>query len=451
MKALMLFALAAAALAQQQQPLTLERAVREAGERYPAMIASGEQAAAAAAGVSLARTEYLPRLDFVTQANRATRNNVFGMLLPQPVIPPISGPVLGTNNLRNVWGSAVGFQAAWEPFDFGLRGAHVATAQAGQRHAEQSAARTRLEVSAQAADAFLGVVAAQQAAIAARAGVERARVLSEIAAALARAELRPGADASRARAELAVAENQAILAEQAVAVAKAGLAQFVNLKPQEIAVTPWGLLETPPDQPPAAPAAEHPRITEQRAAIEESQANLKALERSGYPRFHLQLATYSRGTGALTSGGTLGGLSGLSPNVFNWGLGMTVTFPAFDIPALRAKRQAEQHRERAEEARLAQVRTELGAERDRARAQLDAARRIAQNTPVALEAARASEQQATARYRAGLGTLVEVADAQRLVTQAEIDEALARLIIWRAMLRQAAAEGDLEPFLRQVK
>ena len=35
---------------------------------------------AAAAGIQLARTAYLPEVDALAQMNRATRNNVFGML-----------------------------------------------------------------------------------------------------------------------------------------------------------------------------------------------------------------------------------------------------------------------------------------------------------------------------------------------------------------------------------
>ena len=42
------------------------------------------------------------------QQNRATRNNIFGLLLPQGIVPPISGPVLGTQSSDSVWGSAVG-------------------------------------------------------------------------------------------------------------------------------------------------------------------------------------------------------------------------------------------------------------------------------------------------------------------------------------------------------
>jgi outer membrane protein TolC len=76
---------------------------------------------------------------------------------------------------------------------------------------------------------------------------------------------------------------------------------------------------------------------------------------------------------------------------------------------------------------------------------------VADYTPVALNAAQATFQQAGARYRTGLGVIVEVAEAQRLLTQAEIDDSLARLNVWRAWLGAAAAAGDLEPFLRAAE
>ena len=51
---------------------------------------------------------------------------------------------------------------------------------------------------------------------------------------------------------------------------------------------------------------------------------------------------------------------------------------------------------------------------------------------------------------AGLGTALEVADAQRRLAQAEIDDSLARLGIWRARLAVFAAEGDITPLLTEA-
>ena len=78
---------------------------------------------------------------------------------------------------------------------------------------------------------------------------------------------------------------------------------------------------------------------------------------------------------------------------------------------------------------------------------VQAARAVAANTPVQLAAAQQSEAQARARYQAGLASIVEVADAQSLLAQAEVQDQLARIDVWRALLAQAAAHGTLAPFL----
>lgn len=431
------------------ESLTLEQAVRRATDRYPSVQVAVEQMAAAAAGINLARTSYLPRVDTIGQVDRATRNNVFGLMLPQPLIPPISGPVLGTNSLTNVWGSAVGVLVSWEPFDFGLRQANVGVAESSRKHAEATLGRTRFDIASAAADAFLTLLAAEQTVRAAQAGVDRARVLGRVVDALVRSELRPGADAARTNAEIALAETQVIQADQAAAVARAGLAQLLGLEPEEITVQAGPLLDLPPQEAgvKAAPGT-HPQALEQNAAIEEAKARERAIARSYFPRFNLQAASYARGTGAHVDGSTGGGLSGLGPNIQNWALGMTVTFPVLDLPSVKARREIEAHREKAETARYQQVLEELRGRRERAQAAVAGAERVAKQTPIQLDAARTAERQATARYRAGLGIIVDVAEAQRLLTQAEIDDALARLNVWRARLALVAAQGDLGPFLK---
>jgi len=436
---------------QNTAPLTLERAVAQAIEHYPSVRASQEQVSAAAAGIRLARTAYLPRVDATAGINRATRNNTFGLLLSSQVIAPISGPVLGTNDLKSVWGSTAGFLVSWEPFDFGLRQSNVAIAEAAKARAQAGVARTEFEMGTVTADTFLTLVAAQETVRAGQASVERANILFKIVDALVRAELRPGAESSRARAEEAAARTQLIRAEQAVAEAQAALAQLLGIDPAQLAVLPGKLLQPPPsDAAGTQQLAGNPAAQEQGAAIEEARARLKSLERSYYPRFNVQGAAYARGSGALPNGAALGGVNGLGPTVQNWGLGFTASFPLFELPALHARQAAQSAAIRTEKSRYDQVLSELTGRVNIAKASLEGARRVAENTPVATEAARAAVQQATARYQAGLGNVVDVAEAQRLLTQSEIDDALARLSVWRAKLALAAAGGDLQPFLKQA-
>ena len=136
------------------------------------------------------------------------------------------------------------------------------------------------------------------------------------------------------------------------------------------------------------------------------------------------------------------------PETPNWAAGISVSFPLFDFYSIRAKRRAEASNETAERARYDQTVQNLKAQD--ARALLDAALRIAANTPVQLKAAQESALRARARYDAELGTVTEVAEAQRLLAQAEIDDAVARLGVWRALLAAAAVRGDITPFLQQV-
>jgi outer membrane protein TolC len=428
--------------------LTIGQAVENALRSYPSITVSQEQMNAAAAAIDLARTAYLPRVDGVAQLNRATRNNVFGLLLPQSALPSISGPVLGSNNFGTVWGSAVGALVTWEPFDFGLRGASVLAASASRRRAETTLKRTQFDVSVAAADAYLTLAAAQETVRAAQAGVDRAEVLQRSVRAQVDAQLRPGADASRAEAELAVARTQLVQAQQAVDIAKAVLAQFVGVRPEQLVVSAPKFLQLPPEQVlPPLDTTQNPVAAEQNAVLEQKKAELQVLEKSYFPRFFAQGSAYARGTGAATNGSRLGGLNGLAPDTQNYALGLSVTFPAFDLPSIRARRAGQSATVRAETARYEQVTTELTAQWNTAAATLEGSRRVAANTPVQVSAADAATQQATARYQAGLGTIIEVADAQRLLTQAQIDDALARLNVWRASLRVAGVEGDIQPFL----
>jgi outer membrane protein TolC len=448
-------ALAAGALLAQPAPppaaLTISQTVQNALHNYPSVQVSQEQINAAAAGIRLARTAYLPRVDTLAQVNRATRNNVFGLLLPQSTIPAMSGPVIGSNNLGTAWGSAIGTLVTWEPFDFGLRRAGVAAAAAAQAQSEATLKRTQFEVAAAAADAYLTLVAAQETVRAAQAGVDRTEVIARTTDALVGAELRPGADASRAQAELAAARTQLIQAQQAVDVARAMVCRFLGIEPAQLATSSPRLLQPPPEESvPALDPAANPFAAEQSAVVEQTKAQLKTLERSYFPRFYLQGSAYARGTSAETDGRLLGGLNGLAPSVQNYALGFSVTFPALDLPSVQAKEAAQSAAVRAQTARYRQIAMDLRAQWNEAVATLQGARKIAANTPLEVSAARAAVQQATARYQSGLGAIDEVAEAQRLLTQAEIDDALARLGIWRGLLAVATAAGDIEPFLAEA-
>ncbi len=456
LRLVLLFAALGAESRAQTGPISLADAVARAENAYPALRISQSQIDAAAAGVRLARTAYLPHVEGLAQLNRGTHNNIFGPFFPQSVVTPISGPVVN-NSFSNSWGSALGVMVLWEPIDFGQRRAGVETASAAQRRAEAVMVRTRHEVAVLTADAYLTILAADQTVAAARAAVERAGVAVRAARAVVEAQLRPGADLERAISEQAAANLQLLQAEQAASNARVTLAQMLAVLPDSFQFIAFGLLRDAGSENPAAATAEvpallaHPALLEQRLAIDESKARSTQLNLAYVPKIQLMANLYARGSGARIDGSTGGAISGIGPNIANWVAGFQVSFPILELPSLRAKRDAERKRLEGENARLDLVRVELNAHAERARLSLDTAERIARQTPILVESARRAEAQMSARYKAGLGTMTELADAARTLAQAEIDHALARLYIWRARLAVAAARGNLGPFLESVK
>ena len=433
------------------QPVTLGTAVDAALSNYPSIRSSQAQAASAAAGIDLARTSYLPRADMLWQQNVATRNNVFGLLLPQSVIPSISGPALDATSMHGAAGSAGGLLLSWEPFDFGLRKAGVDVARALRDQADAGVEVTRLEVATAAADAFMGLIAAEQVVRAAQANVERMEVFARAVQALVDNQLRPGIDSSRATAELAAARNQLVQAQQNAEISRAVLAENLGLAGTVVAVDHGPLLSLPAEETLDQPdLSAHPFARAQAAVVETAQAKARQIDRSYFPRINLQTAVFGRGTSALL-GGNFDTGKGWYPNTANWAVGATIAFPVFDIFGIRARKRIEASNAAAEEARYDQTINALRTQEAKARALVAAARRIAENTPVQLKAAQETELRARARYENGLTNVVEVAEAQRLLAQAEVDDAVARLGVWRALLAAARIQGDIKPFLQRVK
>ena len=435
--------------------LTIVQVVQGAQQNYPAIHVSEQELNAAIANIRLARTSYLPRLDGIVQINRATRNNIFGTLLPESILPSMSGPVIGTNNAGSVLGSATGLLVNWQPFDFGLRHAKVESAAAARDRANATVQRSQLEVSSAAADAFLTVLAAGQAQNAAQVAVDNWETMRKSIHALTTSELRPGADESRIEAEKAAANTQLALATEAVEMGQATLSKFLS-KPEDITrplssshllgEVPLGAEDDAVFHPENAPA-----MLEQHAVVSQSASELHATDRSWVPQFNLEAAGYGRGTGAETNGQRLGGANGLAPTVGNYALGLNITFGFLDFASIHARVVSQAATLKAEQSRETLVGRQLQEQFAQARAALRATRSIAKNTPIQTAAARTALAQATARYKAGLTSIDDVAQAQRLVVQAEMDDSIARLNVWRAFLQLQSIRGDLQPFLQAAQ
>jgi outer membrane protein TolC len=435
--------------------LTLDEAIDYALAHYPAVRAALEQVESARYGVALARTSYLPQVNPIYQANRATQNQVAGIFLPASITPSVEGPVQPYSG-TSLWGTQAGALLSWEPVDFGLRRAEVDQARSTEHKSQADVQLTRLQVATATGGYFLNLITAQQLVAAAKANVERWQVFDRTVQVLVQQELRPGVDASRAEAELAVARTRLFRVQAEEQQAQAILASLMGAAGASFQVEPHPLLAPPPADslPPSTPSA-HPLAVDEQASVEELRAKERVISHTDYPRLFVESEAFARGSGANPDGTAAGGVKGLGFDRGNWLAGISVVFPnLFDFSARRDQKRMAEAQERSQEARYQQTLQDLSGQIAAAQAAFQAAVQIAQNTPIALAAARQAENQARARYQSGLTNLVEVAEAEGLLAQAETEDAVARISAWRGLFGVAVAQGNLDSFpglLRAVR
>ncbi|MEO6602252.1 MAG: TolC family protein, partial [Polyangiaceae bacterium] len=140
--------------------------------------------------------------------------------------------------------------------------------------------------------------------------------------------------------------------------------------------------------------------------------------------------------------GTLADGDGLAPIVPNWDVGLVLSWPLFD-GTISAREGAARARERVRKEDIGFVREQDRAAVREAYANVGVARTVLPGLRRAADAARANYAQADARFKAGLGTSVELADAEALRTQAEIQLVLGEfeLARTRAAFGRTIAEG----------
>jgi outer membrane protein len=189
-------------------------------------------------------------------------------------------------------------------------------------------------------------------------------------------------------------------------------------------------------------ATRDPKLREALAQLKAQEAETKAIAAELRPELLITGTISGREGGAPASNGDRPDGAGFLPDVPNWDAGLVLSWPLLDgtIDARKRASRAKENerREEVEVARLALV-TAV----QQAYVAVDVARAAVPGLEGALKAAVENYAQAEARFKAGLGNSVELADAAGLRADAEIQLALGRfeLARSRAAFGRAIAEG----------
>lgn len=431
---------------------TLSAAVNTSIKNFPSVLAARYKVQAAAADVTLAKTAYLPRFDLLAQELVTSTNVVQGSVLPQmhDTLPVQSGKEQTANSMKGFLGMNAGSNFNWLIYDFGLRGANVGLARAQQRFASANVRLTELDVAFNTADLYLRTVANIETIRAQRATVDRMQAADITAHTLVDSGLRAGVDAALADFELSQAKIRLFEAERNAELLRVDLAESMGLAGNFIEVIAEPVVSSPNRAVFVAKIIPqtHPLLQLRGAAVQTEAAKVHVQDRAWYPKVYMSSVVWGRGSGARGIQTPLA--AGILPNVANYAFGFTVNFPALDIFEIRARKRKAVADERAERANLDLALQILEQKDAKAKVLLYESRRIADETPVMVNAARENQVKTLERYSVGLSDMVAVAQAERMLAQAEVENAVAQVQVWRAILAAAYVQGDLKPFLNLV-
>ncbi|QKG58452.1 TolC family protein [Hymenobacter sp. BRD128] len=447
-------------LAQLPRPLTLPQALRVAQANYPALRSRQAAVRAAEADVLTNRATFLPQVTAQAQALNATANQVRGAYLPGVAFSE-SGAVKATGPDGRTNFSSLGVLAIeWPAVTFGRYRASENRSAAAVSAAQADYDQAVFEYQAQVADAYLLALGAEKAVALQRANLARAQQLARVIRAGGRSGIRPGIDSSTANAELARAQLQVLAAQQQARTQRTRLAGLLGQPTQEVQLDSMQFYSRLPlagASPADTARATNPLLRVYRQRIVASQAQASLLNTNKRPSLNLLASTWGRGSGVRDRVDDQGNFvidsspgAGLPFKAYNYLLGATLTWRATEL--IHTGRAVQAQRLRTEQARADydQQALQLETQLQNARLQVELAQQTALAAPTQLAAARQAYTAARARYDAGLDNLLVLTQATEVLNRAETDQALATNNLWRAVLLQGAAGGNLGGLLGQL-
>jgi outer membrane protein len=402
--------------------LTFEEALHQAAEHQPLLERYRQERASSVARAAQLRSLNYPQVGIGLQTLAATSNN-----------SPISYlSMTDFARVGNLGGAApgsampglstlVGVGAHYLVTDFGATRHSIEAADASAGVAAYQAGQALQDVLLRAAVAYFQCEAAHETLEIARESLKRADQHHALAAAGVRTGLKPKIDLSRSDAELAAARLDLIRAQNAVAVCHGALDAAMGWWPGEYELAPLPAVEEAPEPIPDEAASElaiRARPDLLALGLEEAgaEAQYRAASSGYFPRL---LATASASLRGYNE----------APKTFNWDVGLVLSVPVFNGFLTQGQEDEATARLAATRAQVRVARDAMTFQLRQARATVVASREAVRASSAQVVSTLANLEQAEARYREGLGNIVELADAQVQYATAQLGLVQSRTLL----------------------
>ncbi len=428
-----------AALAQERKVFTLDEAVAYAMAHQPRLRAAAQAVEVRRRQVAAAKAPWAPEIRAGVEVLAGTVNQTSASFFNLRGVD--IARIAGRSSVRYPeWqpypSTFAGIGVRQEVFDFGRIGAQASAADAQVDVAREASAAVAFDVRYSVEEAFVAVLAAKAIVRASDEAYARSKAHRELAAAGVKSGLRPPIELTRAEAELDRTDASRIRAQGALEQARVAFAATVGdaelaVDADDRSVPPSLELPASTDEGVRQAFDRNPRWREALAEHRAFELETQALRAEYRPELYAQGVLFGYAGGIPPNNDPTAIGAGWLPSVPNYAVSLLVNVPVFDYPLLTRARVAEA-REGTSAARVAETKEALGSAVRSAYVAHEVAKAALPSLERAVKAANDNWAQADARFRAGLGTSVELADADALRQDAEIQLALGQFNLARA-------------------
>ena len=411
------------------ETVTLERAVELAMQQQPQLRQQKASAEAALGRVDLARVARRPTVSLSASVTAGSKRVVCDQ-----------ANVCTGGFFDPTASSGLAARADWLIYDFGQTRTAIRAAELSAEAAAATVSTAGLDIRTNVEVAYLEAVARQRLVQVAEATVKSEEVHLDQARRFVAAQAKDPIEVAQAQARAANARSTLAQAQSALAIALANLRAAIGWLDATRSPVPAGDWPVPPDQSPpelgalVQTARQHrPEIVQLDKQIAAAEANLQAAHYQRRPTLSATASTqWSPDTSDATPEPT-------------WTAGLTLSWQLFDGGRAKAEQRIARANVAGAQAQRDALLVSLTSQLELARSQIGAHLANVTASAEAVTAARAQLQLADARYTQGLGSQIELADAQTAITTAEGNQVQAQWQLADAWAQLRRAIGAASP------
>lgn len=442
----------------QQPTLWLSDAIKTGLNNYQSIQAKQHYLQASNVLVQNVKNDYLPNVIAGVQQNYGTINGQFGPMAPAVTGVSSAGPTSDKQSWAAAFGALYVINTNWEAFSFGRKQSRIDAASAQVKRDSADLIQEQFIQSVKISSAYLNLLIAQRFILNAQSNLERANAIKKVVLARTLSGLNPGVDSSIANAEVSRAALALIDATGNEQQLRSQLAQLLNTSPAPFVLDSAFLKNMPASYQTDFDVRQNPQSLFYASRISQSNLSETAIRKTILPGVNLFGILQSRGSGFdynytpdYPDRYSKSYFTGINPSRSNYIAGLSVSWNIMSPTKIKHQAAAQRFITQAYESEYDLVNTQLKDQLILSDQRIENALQASKEVPRQYKAASDAYLQKSVLYKNGLANIVDLQQALYAVNKAETDIGVAYINVWQALLLKAAASGDFDLFLKQVK